>query len=828
MDTHARRTVATIASLVILAIAIQSWTVDSARAASPTYTAFTIDGGPGAGVGGGVPQVYTDADSTFEVSDLTTPGWVILSISGTSEPANGHWYWANIAAPPGEDLHVGTYTGATRAAFRGPGEPGIDIFGDGTGCNTVAGTFTVHEISFASQTLTAFSATYSFTCEALSPVIRGEIRYASGQPFAGLRQLPIDRSALDFGFSNVVGVPSAPRTTQLVNLGATTIGLSDFSISGANPADYGWSAQTCGASLTPGASCSWDTTFTPTASDFRYAQANYSTDTYGSAHGQILAGYAQPALSILSIQPAEGVDFGRLPIGSVASQAFTISSAGNVAVSLGERSIVGLDAAEFSISADDCPAELAPTELCTVTVDFEPLTDGNKTAALTFAASDSGSPHALPLLGSVLRPGSGVTWGPVYKPGPAYTWTYGGTLGRTVRSGSQRLHLGYTTNRINGSWASDSGPRIGVYYVRSATGATWSTPKRLNPSTQHGDRAALTAAGSRVYVAWVSQTKFFNYSPTAPRVLYVRINTSHGDASAWKGAIRLTSTSGRVDYPTITASGKTVVIAWTDSITGDIRLAISRDMGVTWKKISIGSTSVAGPSGKIGLPSVAISGTRIAVSWVADVGGTVRLRTSGDGGASWSAAQTVGSQSNGYVHTAIRGTRIAVAWTTPTDLVVRVNTAGAWAAPIVVTRVPTDPEGAFLYHPVVVLQDPNRVGVAWSEQLPEVEPHVYQRWAESADGGVHWFATQTIATHVTTKTVVNDAASVLWPSASKRIVTWNGWTPGTLSYREFLRIGTGAPTTAVAGMVWAPSLEVGSTTISPSITTGPLDRRLRD
>ena len=47
--------------------------------------------------------------------------------------------------------------------------------------------------------------------------------------------------------------------------------------------------------------------------------------------------------------------------------------------------------------------------------------------------------------------------------------------------------------------------------------------------------------------------------------MYVRVNTSHGGSTAWKSAIRLTSTSRRVDYPTIAATGDDVYIAYTDA-----------------------------------------------------------------------------------------------------------------------------------------------------------------------------------------------------------------------------------------------------------------------
>src|SRR5262245_29946963 len=338
---------AALASLILITAAAGLPLAHPVRAAT-TYTALTIDGESGAPVGGGVPQVFTDADSTFATGDnflSTTPGYVLLIVNGSSGAAVGHWYYVHLAAPPGQDLAVGTYTGAVRAAFRGAGQPGIDVYGDGVGCNEVAGQFTVQEISFTASALTAFSATYSFTCDAQAPRVSGEVRYHSTQPFAGLRQLPDDPHALDFGFSNIVGVPSAPRATQLVNLGTTTIALSAYGVDGANPSDYSQTSRTCGASLAPGASCGWNTTFKATVSGYRYATAHYTSDTYGFVHGQTLAGFADPAAPHLQITPTSKA-FGNIAIGLSVSQAFKVTSDGNVPVTMGARSITGPNAAD--------------------------------------------------------------------------------------------------------------------------------------------------------------------------------------------------------------------------------------------------------------------------------------------------------------------------------------------------------------------------------------------------------------------------------------------------------------------------------------------------
>jgi hypothetical protein len=361
-----------------------------------------------------------------------------------------------------------------------------------------------------------------------------------------------------------------------------------------------------------------------------------------------------------------------------------------------------------------------------------------------------------------------------------------------------------------------------VYYIRSTTGSTWSTPKRLNPKSQHAARLGLAAAGSRVYATWVSQTKWVHFSPTAPRVLYVRVNTSHGSSSAWKSTIRLTSTSGRVDYPTIAAAGTDAYIAYTDSVTGSVRIARSHDRGATWTKLTLGSTTISTSQGRLGLPSVAVNGSTVVVAWLSDVAGTVRARVSTDRGVTWAAAETVGSQSTGALGAAVRGDRIAVTWTTPFDVVVRERSAGTWQSAKVVAEL--NPQGSLSpYGPQVALQGTSSIAVTWAEEVDPGDGHADLKWAESLDGDL-WFATQTVgSSHVSP---ANDWPSVLWPSAGTRYVVWNAYSPFVASYRLKFEAGSGIPVSPLAVPHAVPDWQPSAGVASPF--DGTPDDRLRD
>ena len=778
----------------------------SAVAAEP-ITGFTIESESGAWVGGSLPQVYTPPEATFTTADeytATTKEWIFLKIWGVSGTAEGRWFYVNLAAPPGDDLAVGSYSNAVRAVSRGPGEPGIDIYGNGAGC-TPHGGFTIQELAFSGTTLTQLAASYEFTCDNNPQRHFGEIRYQSTLGFAGLRQLP-NTGYNSIGFQNVfLGESSLPSSITLVNAGSEPITVTDTGWSGEHPGDFALTSSTCTSTLDPGESCAYALTFTPTVAGSRQATFEYTTDTYGVAHGVRLVGTAVAPEKYLDVQPSS-IAFGNVVRDQLSPvRDLVVRNFGNYPVTIDSVAIEGDDA--FTISSQGCPiGQLASGDSCTVGIRFKPSGAGSYSANVRIVGDQQASPFLIPLTGQGILPPSGVLWGKTYGAGPAYTWNAGNGLARTVSAGSQRLHVAYATDRIGSRWATNSGPRMGIYYVRSTTGSTWTAPKRLNPTTQHAARVATAAAGSRVYVTWVSQTRITSFLNTAPRVLYVRVNTNHGASASWRTTIRLTSTSGRVDYPTIAASGRDVYLAYTDAVTGKVRLAVSRDYGATWTTRTMGTTTASSAQGRQGFPSVAVSGSNAVVSWNADAAGTVLARRSTDRGTTWSAVETVTTDNAGTVSAAVRGTRVAVTWTTGPEIHVRVALAGVWGPDRIVGSIRQDAQ--FAYSPAVALQGTTRLAVAWAEQLKGSTGWARLNWTESANNGALWYQTQVLGSTTSTSRRVNDWPSVQWPSESTRQVLWGGWTPNTNSYRLYIRSGTGAPVGPAAAAI--------SSTITPS------------
>jgi hypothetical protein len=63
-------------------------------------------------------------------------------------PVNGDWWFLDLAAPSGQVLAPGTYTGAPRNPFNSFAEPDLSVGGNGRGCNTLTGSFTISNVVF--------------------------------------------------------------------------------------------------------------------------------------------------------------------------------------------------------------------------------------------------------------------------------------------------------------------------------------------------------------------------------------------------------------------------------------------------------------------------------------------------------------------------------------------------------------------------------------------------------------------------------------------------------------------------------------------------------
>jgi hypothetical protein len=134
-------------------------------------TLLHFDSQPGDYIGGGQSLTLTVADGAF-TAGRNFDGGVSMYVNG---PAG----WSLDFSTP-TTFAPGTYTGAARFPFQSPTQPGLSVSGDGRGCNTVTGSFTVLEAVFTpTGSVVSFAVNFEQHCEGGQPALFGVLRYNS-------------------------------------------------------------------------------------------------------------------------------------------------------------------------------------------------------------------------------------------------------------------------------------------------------------------------------------------------------------------------------------------------------------------------------------------------------------------------------------------------------------------------------------------------------------------------------------------------------------------------------------------------------------------------
>jgi hypothetical protein len=153
-----------------------------ATTTAPTFlpTGFDFTSQPGDYIGQGMTHHFAPPNDTFTLyaeyggyaSPATTSGFIIYVSAQDSET-----WTIEIAPPRGQKLHTGTYSVATRAAFRGGNAAGLDIYSDGRGCNMSFDSFTIIQlVANRAGIISAVDVSFTQHCEsATAPALTGRV-----------------------------------------------------------------------------------------------------------------------------------------------------------------------------------------------------------------------------------------------------------------------------------------------------------------------------------------------------------------------------------------------------------------------------------------------------------------------------------------------------------------------------------------------------------------------------------------------------------------------------------------------------------------------------
>lgn len=140
-----------------------------------TGSFVSLNSDPGDFIGQGLNYGYTKADS---ILTFTAAGG-LLSVG-----VDGDELWSGDFQLPDTftELEVGTYDNLTRYPFHDDAIGGLSWSGEGRGCNTLTGSFTIDSVTYDAGTLTDIELSFTQFCEGGSPSLQGQLRYDADDP----------------------------------------------------------------------------------------------------------------------------------------------------------------------------------------------------------------------------------------------------------------------------------------------------------------------------------------------------------------------------------------------------------------------------------------------------------------------------------------------------------------------------------------------------------------------------------------------------------------------------------------------------------------------
>jgi hypothetical protein len=176
-------------STIAAALAVTALTVLAGGAsASPSQLVesgvLTMSSDSGDYIGQGLTYSYATPTNPFVATARSFQGANNrVDVTVWTNVATADYWVLEFAAPPGQTLAPGTYSDAVRVVSQGSGQPGLDVWGMGRGCNALSGSFMVSDAVFGPYGyVQSFHAAFEQHCEGHTAALRGEVSVSNPPP----------------------------------------------------------------------------------------------------------------------------------------------------------------------------------------------------------------------------------------------------------------------------------------------------------------------------------------------------------------------------------------------------------------------------------------------------------------------------------------------------------------------------------------------------------------------------------------------------------------------------------------------------------------------
>jgi sugar lactone lactonase YvrE len=196
-----------------------------------------------------------------------------------------------------------------------------------------------------------------------------------------------------------VGTASAPVPVTVTNTGGAALTVntaSGLTFGGPDASDFSLGTNTCSAALAPGAMCTINVIFTPSAVNLRNATLSVASTAFGVPQVALSGVGGTPTATL---NPSS-LTFASTTVNTVApTQTVTVSNTGNATAIVTAITFTGTNHADYT-ETDTCAGGIAPmTGTCTITVTFKPSAVGASTATMNVASNVSAT-NAVALSGT--------------------------------------------------------------------------------------------------------------------------------------------------------------------------------------------------------------------------------------------------------------------------------------------------------------------------------------------------------------------------------------------------------------------------------------------
>ena len=338
----------------------------------------------------------------YEVLDLS--GAVRVNQQGTFAPDTTHRWMASAAMDKANDIAIGysasssTINPAIRFTGRVPSDPAGTLQteasileGAGSQINLSRwGDYTALQVDPSDDCTFWYTNQYE--------KVNGSFNWSShigsfvfSNCGGGAPTVTLSTAKLSFP-KTVIGVTSKSKSVTWTNTGTATLNISSIAASG----DFAISNNTCGATVSAGASCAVSVTFTPTAKGSRQGNLTFNDNAPGSPQIVALVGTG----TAIKLTPSS-LNLGTVTVGNSSSpQTITVTNVSNATVTFTSIGVAGLNPADFPITSNTCGLTLAGGSSCTLGIRFKPIATGIRNGTLQVKDNGGGSPQTAALKGT--------------------------------------------------------------------------------------------------------------------------------------------------------------------------------------------------------------------------------------------------------------------------------------------------------------------------------------------------------------------------------------------------------------------------------------------